>query len=62
MSGQPTTGALLDRAPGLVSYTYRNDFARDLPATLDKIRQLGITDMEFSDLFGHSPERCAELD
>jgi sugar phosphate isomerase/epimerase len=47
----------------MVSYTYRYDFARDLPATLDKIRQLGITDMEFSDLFGHSSERLrSELD
>ena len=40
MSGQSTTRALLDRAPGMVSYTYRHDFARDLPATLDKIHQL----------------------
>jgi sugar phosphate isomerase/epimerase len=63
MSGQPTTRALLGRAPGMVSYTYRHDFARDLPATLDKIWQLGITDMEFSDLFGHSPEQLrSELD
>jgi sugar phosphate isomerase/epimerase len=47
----------------MVSYTYRHDFARDLPATLDEIRQLGITDMEFSDLFGHSPGQLrSELD
>ena len=63
MRGQPTTRALLDRAPGMVSYTYRHNFARDLPATLDEIRQLGITDMEFSNLFGHSPEQLrSELD
>jgi sugar phosphate isomerase/epimerase len=49
--------------PGMVSYTYRNDFAKDLGTTLDEIKQLGITDMEFSSTFGHSAERIRqELD
>lgn len=36
----------------MVSYTYRHEFARDVPGTLDLIRGLGVTDMEFSNLFG----------
>jgi sugar phosphate isomerase/epimerase len=47
----------------MVSYTYRHDFAKDLGTTLDQIRQLGITDMEFSSTFGHPAERIRqELD
>jgi sugar phosphate isomerase/epimerase len=38
--------------PGVVSYTYREEFAVDVPGTLDKIKALGITDIEFSNLFG----------
>lgn len=38
--------------PGVVSYTYREEFAVDVPGTLDKIKGLGITDIEFSSLFG----------
>lgn len=37
--------------PGMVSYTYRNEFQQSVSATLDQIRELGITDMEFSSLF-----------
>jgi sugar phosphate isomerase/epimerase len=37
----------------MVSYTYRREFAIDVPTTLDAIRALGVTDMEFSSLFGH---------
>ena len=49
--------------PGLVSYTYRDHFAMGLGATLDEIRRLGITDMEFSSTFGHPVERIRqELD
>jgi sugar phosphate isomerase/epimerase len=54
-----TVGALIaaDAAitpfkPGVVSYTYREEFAVNVPATLDKIKALGITDIEFSSLFG----------
>ena len=49
---------LFPDAPGMVSYTYRNSFAKNVPATLDTIRALGITDMEFSNLFGKT---AAEL-
>lgn len=44
--------------PGMVSYTYRNQFSKDVEGTLDKIRALGIQDMEFSNLFGKT---AAEL-
>lgn len=37
--------------PGMVSYTYRNEFQQSVSATLDQIRELGITDLEFSSLF-----------
>lgn len=46
--------ALFPEMPGMVSYTYRNSFAKDLPATLDTLQAMGITDMEFSSLFGHT--------
>ena len=36
----------------MVSYTYRDRFAKDLPGTLDAVKALGITDTEFSNLFG----------
>jgi len=38
----------------MVSYTYREQFAKDLPGTLDTIKALGVTDMEFSNLFGRT--------
>ena len=45
---------LFKGAPGMVSYTYRKQFEKDVPSTLDKIKGLGITDIEFSSLFGKS--------
>ncbi|WP_404304641.1 sugar phosphate isomerase/epimerase family protein [Neorhodopirellula lusitana] len=45
---------LFPQKPGMVSYTYRNEFAKDFAGTLDTIVGLGITDMEFSNLFGKS--------
>ncbi|WP_057936385.1 sugar phosphate isomerase/epimerase family protein [Algoriphagus resistens] len=45
---------LFPEMPGMVSYTYRNSFSKDLPATLDTLQAMGITDMEFSNLFGHT--------
>lgn len=43
---------LFPDVPGMVSYTYREQFAKDVPGTLDTIAALGIRDMEFSNLFG----------
>ena len=52
---------LFPEKPGLVSYTYRKDFGKDVPATLDKIKSLGITDMEFSNLFGKTASELRTL-
>ncbi|HTI61528.1 sugar phosphate isomerase/epimerase [Mucilaginibacter sp.] len=49
---------LFPQHPGVVSYTYRDYLSKDVPGTLDKIKQLGFTDMEFSGLFGKT---AAEL-
>jgi len=45
---------LFPQMPGMVSYTYRHSFQKDVAATLDTIKALGITDMEFSNLFGQT--------
>jgi sugar phosphate isomerase/epimerase len=47
---------LFPEAPGMVSFTYRNNFAKDVPATLDMVKSNGVTDMEFSNLFKQTPE------
>jgi sugar phosphate isomerase/epimerase len=49
--------ALFPQMPGVVSYTYRDEFAKSMPGTLDKIQALGITDIEFSNLFGKTAEQ-----
>lgn len=60
--GQRFSKSLKD-TPGMVSYTMRNEFAKDMPGTLDKIKAMGITNMEFSSLFGKTAaEIRAELD
>ena len=56
IAGLTATAAepIFPETPGMVSYTYRNEFSKDVEGTLDKIRDLGIKDMEFSNLFGKS--------
>lgn len=49
---------LFPQAPGVVSYTYRAEFKQDMPAALDRIKALGIKDIEFSNLFG---KQAAEI-
>ncbi len=44
--------------PGVVSFSFREQFSEDVPATLDMIKDMGITNIEFSNLFGKS---AAEL-
>lgn len=51
---------LFPKAPGMVSYTYRNSFQKDVPATLDIVKSNGVTDMEFSSLFGQTPQYLRE--
>jgi sugar phosphate isomerase/epimerase len=43
---------------GVVSYTYRNSFQKDVALTLDSVRAAGFTNLEFSNLFGKT---AAEL-
>lgn len=52
--GQP----LFPQTPGMVSYTCRNSFSKDVGATLDTLKAMGITNMEFSNLFG---KKAAEI-
>ncbi len=48
---------LFQGEPGVVSYTYRKYFEKDVPSTLHIIKQLGITDIEFSNLFEKTAEQ-----
>ena len=52
---------LFPETPGLVSYTHRKSFEKNVAATLDTIQSLGITDMEFSNLFGTSPDELRQM-
>jgi sugar phosphate isomerase/epimerase len=52
---------LFPESPGIVSYTYRANFQIDVPGTLDIVKGNGITDMEFSNLFGKSAEEMRKL-
>lgn len=52
---------LFPEAPGIVSYTYRNQFAEDVPGTLDRIKAMGITDIEFSSLFKQTREDLRQM-
>lgn len=55
------TAALFPQQPGIVSYTYRNYFEKDVPGTLDIIKKNGITDIEFSNLFGKTATELRQL-
>lgn len=51
-----STGEALLPDPGVVSYSFRNQFSEDVPSTLDLIKEMGVTNIEFSSLFGQSAE------
>ncbi|HEU4552027.1 MAG TPA: sugar phosphate isomerase/epimerase [Chitinophaga sp.] len=55
--GQP----LLKKHPGVVSYTYRKSFAKDMPGTLDIVKKNGFTDIEFSSLFGQTAQDIRKM-
>lgn len=55
------TNKLFPEAPGIVSYTYRKDFQKDMAGTLDIVKQNGITDIEFSNLFGQTADDIRKL-
>ncbi len=47
--------------PGVVSFTFRNHFSEDFEGTLDMILDMGITNIEFSSLFGKTAEEVRQL-
>lgn len=47
--------------PGVVSYTFRYQFQQDVPGTLDMIKEMGITNIEFSNLFGKTATEMRAL-
>ena len=54
-------GLLFKQQPGVVSYTYRNYFEKDVPSTLDMIKRAGFTDIEFSNLFGKTAQELRKM-
>lgn len=50
-NAEAKSSRLLKKHPGVVSYTYRKYFEKDVPGTLDMIKRIGFTDIEFSNLF-----------
>ncbi|MCW3091713.1 MAG: xylose isomerase [Ferruginibacter sp.] len=55
------SGKLLKEIPGVVSYTFRKSFQSNPAATLDSIKALGITNIEFSNLFGKTAAELRKL-
>ena len=55
------SGLLFPQAPGVVSYTYRKYFQKDVPGTLDMVKSAGFTDIEFSNLFGKTALELRQL-
>jgi sugar phosphate isomerase/epimerase len=48
---------------GLQLYSLRDQFAKDVPGTLDKVRNFGFTKVELAGTYGMTPEKFrAELD
>jgi sugar phosphate isomerase/epimerase len=54
-------GKLFKGELGVVSYTYRKQFEKDVAGTLDKIKELGLKDIEFSNLFGKTAQELRTL-
>ncbi len=52
---------IFPETPGMVSFTYRNSFTKDVAATLDTLKLLDIKDMEFSNLFGRKATEIRKM-
>ncbi|RZK58794.1 MAG: sugar phosphate isomerase/epimerase [Pedobacter sp.] len=52
---------LLTEVPGVVSFTFRKSFEKDFVGTLNQIKKMGITNIEFSNLFGKTAEEIKQL-
>ena len=59
--GQQRFSKALKDMPGVVSFTFRNDFSKDVPGTLDNIKQMGIRNIEFSNQFGKTAAEMRAL-
>jgi sugar phosphate isomerase/epimerase len=58
---QKTFSKILKDTPGVVSFTFRADFSKDVAGTLDYIKAMGITNIEFSNLFGKTASEMRAL-
>jgi sugar phosphate isomerase/epimerase len=57
------TGPSFKGPLGLQLYSLRDQFAKDVPGTLDKVRDMGFKDVELAGTYGLTPEQFkAELD
>jgi len=54
-------GKTLKDMPGIVSYSFRNSFQKNVAATLDTIKGFGITNIEFSNLFGKTAAELRQM-
>lgn len=54
-------GKTLNETPGIVSYTYRKSFDKDVATTLDTIKRMGITNIEFSNLFKRTAKEIKQM-
>ncbi len=46
---------------GLQLFSFREAFKTDVPGTLDKVKALGFTEVETSNLYGMPPEKLVEM-
>ncbi|SMO80003.1 sugar phosphate isomerase/epimerase family protein [Fodinibius sediminis] len=47
--------------PGVVSYSFRHQFEEDVAGTLDLIKDMGVTNIEFSSLFGKTAQELRAM-
>lgn len=47
--------------PGVVSYTFRHEFEEDVAGTLDMIKDMGFSHIEFSNLFGKTAQELRHM-
>jgi sugar phosphate isomerase/epimerase len=63
VQGAVGTGPSFKGPLGLQLYSLREQFAKDVPGTLDKVRDMGFTDVELAGTYNMTPEEFkAELD
>lgn len=47
--------------PGLQLYSLREDFKKDVPGTLDKVKALGVKEVEIATTYTYSPEEYRKM-